>query len=121
MIFNLNEPPKIISKLSSQIDIFPTLFSYLNWSYSSFFYGKDINENNPENERAFISNHRKLGLLKKNKFIMLGTKQSADLYDWDSKKNELKKITMDSIFLKETVQYYQSAYELYKSGGLNFN
>ena len=121
MIFNLNEPPKIISKLSSQIDIFPTLFSYLNWSYSSLFYGKDINENNPENERAFISNHRKLGLLKNNKFMMLGTKQRADLYNWNSQKNELKKTTMDSVFLKETVQYYQSAYELYKSGGLNFN
>ena len=52
--------------------------------------------------------------------MMLGTRQRADLYNWNSQKNELKKTTMDSVFLNETVQYYQSAYELYKSGGLNF-
>ncbi|MDG2396280.1 MAG: LTA synthase family protein [Flavobacteriaceae bacterium] len=121
MIYNLNKSPKIISKLSSQIDLFPTLFGYLNWSYSSTFFGKDINKMSPLEERAFIANHRKIGLLKKNKLIILSPNKKADLFDWDSINNEIKKIKMDSSFLDKTVQYYQSAYELYKSGELNLN
>ena len=51
-----------IKKLSSQIDIFPTLFGYLNWSYETNFFGKDISKMRFLDERAFIGNHRKLVL-----------------------------------------------------------
>ena len=118
MIYNLNREPEEISKLSSQIDIMPTLFGYLNWSYSSIFFGKDINKLEPENERAFISNHRRLGLLKENKFMTLGAKKKANFYNWNSDNNILTEIKIDSFFLKKTITYYQSAYELFKNNGL---
>ncbi|WP_246337572.1 hypothetical protein [Tenacibaculum pelagium] len=78
-IFNLkNETSKEIDKLSSQIDIFPTLFGYLGWSYNTSLYGKDINRMTPKEERAFIGNHRKVGLLKKENLCYL--KQISNIY-----------------------------------------
>ena len=71
-IYNLkNRAPQKIAKLASQIDIFPTLFGYLNWSYTSNVFGKDITKMTPEDERALIGNHRKIGLLKKDKLLIL--------------------------------------------------
>ncbi|MDD7915698.1 LTA synthase family protein [Polaribacter ponticola] len=118
-IFNLeNETPKEIDKLSSQIDIFPTLFGYLNWNYNSTLFGKDISKMTPNDERAFIGNHRKVGLLKPNKLLILETQKQHTSYLWDKEKNELTTTKTDTIFLKETISYYQSAFELFKNGGL---
>ena len=118
-IFNLkNKPSKEIDKLSSQIDIFPTLFGYLNWSYNSNFFGKDISKMLPKDERAFIGNHRKVGLLKSKKLLILETQKQHVTYNWDREENKLTKTKVDSTFLKETISYYQSAYELFKNGSL---
>ena len=71
-IFNLKDVKSTeIDKLSSQIDLFPTLFGYLNWNYESNAFGKDINKMESQDERAFIANHRKLGLLKGHKLLVL--------------------------------------------------
>lgn len=118
-IFNLkNEIPREVNKLSSQIDVFPTLFGYLNWSYNSTFFGKDISKMTPNDERAFIGNHRKVGLLKPNKLLILETQNQHTSYLWNKEKNELTTTKTDTIFLKETISYYQSAFELFKNGGL---
>ncbi len=111
--------PCEIDKLCSQIDVFPTLFGYLNWSYKTKLYGRDINKMHEKDERAFIANHRKLALLKGNKFLILETQQTNSLYEWDSENNNLIPIVPKSNFLKETVSYYQTAYQLYKQGYLD--
>lgn len=121
-IFNMKEnKPTVINKLSSQIDIFPTLFGYLNWSYTSNLYGKDINKMNPEDERALIGNHRKVGLLKPGKLLLLETQRGHVFYDWNKLKNEITPIKTDSTFLKETISYYQAAYEMFKNEKLKLN
>jgi phosphoglycerol transferase MdoB-like AlkP superfamily enzyme len=118
-IFNLeNQSPQEINKLSSQIDVFPTLFGYLNWSYNTRFFGKDISKMTPKDERAFIGNHRKVGLLKPNKLLILETQKKHASYHWNQKENKLSLIRTDTVFLNETISYYQSAYDLYKNGGL---
>ncbi len=119
-IFNLNgAAPQEIDKLSSQIDIFPTLFGLLNWSYTSTFFGKDILQMTPKDERAFIGNHRKVGLLKKDKLLVLETQQQHATYRWKKATNELTKTTTDSVLLTETIAYYQAAFELFKNGSLS--
>lgn len=121
-IFNLKtESPQEVDKLSSQIDVFPTLFGYLNWSYNTKLFGKDISKMNPEDERAFIGNHRKVGLLKPNRLLILETPKEHSVYNWDRKENTLTPIQTDNNFLKETISYYQSAYELFKNGGLKID
>lgn len=121
-IYNLKDKePTKIDKLSSQIDIFPTLFGYLNWSYETNLYGKDISKMLPEDERAFIGNHRKVGLLKKDRLLILETQKKHSFYNWNKENNELAPIKTDSLFLEETISYYQSAFELFKNGDLKLS
>jgi len=109
-IFNLpSTPPAIIDQQCSQIDVFPTLFAYLNWSYNSNFYGKNVNKFNKNDERAFIGNYQKLGLLKGDHAMILGTVKTSNFYQWKATNNAMKKIEIDDSFLKETIAYYQSA------------
>ena len=121
-IYNLKEEkPTEINKLCSQIDIFPTLFGYLNWSYESNAFGKDINKMETQEERAFIGNHRKLGLLKEGKLMVLDNNKDHTFYDWNSDTNELTPLVSDPDFLKETITYYQTAYDLFKNNGLKID
>tara|TARA_R110001583_G_scaffold83631_5_gene220744 strand:+ start:35850 stop:37814 length:1965 start_codon:yes stop_codon:yes gene_type:complete len=121
-IYNLKDKePEEVHKLSSQIDIFPTLFGYLNWGYESNFFGKDITKMQPKDERALIANHRKLGLLKQNKLLILNNQKSHTFYEWNSQNNKLIVKETDSLFLKEAISYYQTAFDLFKNGGLKLN
>ena len=110
-----NQTNQNVKKLCSQIDIFPTLFGYLNWSYETKLYGTDITKMNPEQERAFIGNHRKVGLLKNERLLLLETNKQHSFYEWDKSKNEITPIKTDTLFLNETISYYQSAFELFKN------
>ncbi len=116
-IYNLkSEEPQEVDKLCSQIDIFPTLFGYLGWSYQSNLFGQDVNKTTEE--RALIGNHRKVCLLKKDRLLVLDTQQENTLYDWNKAENTLTKIPTDSTLLNEAVSYYQSAYMFFKHNNL---
>ena len=119
LIYNLPQKNKgKINKLCSQIDMFPTLFGLLGWDYTSNLFGKDVLQMTPEEERAFIGNYRKLGLLKGNKVMVLGDQKNANFYGWDPSDNSLKSIPTDRAFLDETISWYQVADFLYSNGGL---
>ena len=119
MICNLQDiPPQKINKLCSQIDMFPTVFSLLNWDYTSNLFGKDVFKMKLEDERAFIGNYRKLGLLKGNKVMILGDQKKANFYEWNPDNNNLSVIPTDQNYLDTTIAFYQVANYLYKHKGL---
>ena len=108
--------PKIVSKLSSQIDVAPTLLSILNWSYKSKFYGNDILDKDFK-ERALIGNYQKLGLYRDKKLTILYPNKTV-------KEFKVKKLTLYSDSYKQmdlnqtdandTITYYQSASYFHK-------
>lgn len=110
--------PQKVNKLCSQIDIFPTIFGLLHWDYSSNFFGQDIFKTSSKDERAFIGNYRKLGLLKGSKLMVLSEQNKSNFYLWNKNNNSLTKKPLDSIFLNETISYYQVADYLYRHNGL---
>ncbi|WP_298553568.1 LTA synthase family protein [uncultured Algibacter sp.] len=119
LIYNLpSVKPQKVDKLASQIDMFPTLFSLLNWDYKSNLFGMDIMNMKPEDERAFIANYRKLGYFKDNQVMVLNEQANANFYDWNSLDNSLTKKTIDNAFLKKTISFYQVADDLYRNSGL---
>lgn len=119
LIFNTSAiTPQKVDKLCSQIDVFPTLFELLHWDYSSNLFGKDILKMTSDDERAFISNYRKLGLLKEDKLMILSEQKKAAFYQWNEVDNSLRTLPMDTTFLRETTSYYQVADYLYKNNGL---
>jgi hypothetical protein len=119
LIFNTSAiTPQKVDKLCSQIDVFPTLFELLHWDYNSNLFGKDILKMTLVDERAFIGNYRKLGLLKDDKLMILSDQKKADFYQWNEEDNSLSILPMDTTFLRETTSYYQVADYLYKNNGL---
>jgi len=75
-------PPRRIGALCSQIDYPPTLLALMNWSYPSRFFGKDILRMTPADERAFIGTYQKLGLLSKDRLVVLKPLRRHDVYEW---------------------------------------
>ncbi|MFK5984789.1 MAG: sulfatase-like hydrolase/transferase [Pseudomonadota bacterium] len=108
--------PKIITKLSSQVDLMPTVFSMMNWSYESKFYGFDILSNNFK-ERAFIGTYQKLGFLRNNNLLVLEPDKSVHEYSifnqtlTSSKYKEMASLVQDEL---DAITFYQSSSHLYK-------
>lgn len=118
MIYNLpdNQAQKV-DKLCSQIDIMPTLFGYLNWSYSSALYGEDISKMTSGEERALVGNYRTVGLLKNSVFTELNDKKEVKQYAWNSEKKEMKKLSVkDKLLIDLTISHYQTASYRLKKG-----
>jgi len=117
LIYNLPNAPKTkIVKQASQIDFFPTLFGYLGWEYTSNFYGKDINTIDIADQRAFIGNYRKLGLLKADKLSILGDQNKSYFYKYDQQTNSLEPETESAMALEEIISYYQTNDYRYQNG-----
>lgn len=110
--------PEVVNKLSSQIDLFPTIFSLMNWNYESMFYGADILSKKFK-ERAFIGNYQKLGLMKNGYLFVLTPDKKIHKYKiikqtlYDVKYEEMKDISDEEI--RETISYYQSATYFFKN------
>jgi len=69
----------------------------------------------PEDERAFIGNYRKLGLLKSDTLMVLSDQHKSDIYKWNRKDNSLNVIAERPSFLYKTISYYQVADYLYRN------
>jgi phosphoglycerol transferase MdoB-like AlkP superfamily enzyme len=65
-------------RLMSQIDIGPTILGLLNFSYTSNFFGEDINAIENGSERAFISTYQLLGLLKSDRLVVLSPNREPE-------------------------------------------
>ena len=63
--------PRIIGKMTSQIDIAPTLLGLLDFSYYSRFYGEDIINDTNETPHAFISNYEHMGFINGDDLVVL--------------------------------------------------
>ncbi len=117
IIYNLPLPAQKIERLTSQIDVMPTLFGYLNWNYTTELYGKDINQMKLGEERAFIGNYRTLGMLKDNLFTQIDDRKRVKQFRIDDKDKsliEIKERHQDLVL--KTISYYQTASERFKNG-----
>lgn len=112
-IYNLKTHAKVnVLEEVSQIDIFPTLFSLLNWKYTSQFYGKDIFD--PQyKSRSFVGTYIKLGMKKNQNVSILSDQKKINQYKWIDKK--LNDTNIDSIFERSITSNYQTADYLFSN------
>lgn len=98
--------PQEIKRITSQIDIAPTLLGLLDFSYYSRFYGENVMAAPDKEGRAFIANYQKLGFLTDGALAILKPgKKYAEYRD--------NKLIPDSDIneqlLLETIAYYKHA------------
>ncbi len=72
-----NIKPQKVSILGSQIDLAPTLFGLLNFSYQNRFFGHDLLR--AKTERAFLATYQKVALWQNNKLIMLSPNREIEI------------------------------------------
>jgi phosphoglycerol transferase MdoB-like AlkP superfamily enzyme len=117
-IYNLPHPDTVISTLASQIDLMPTLFGYLGWTYDTELFGKDINHMKSGEERSLLGNYRTIGILKDQVFTEINDRKKVYQYSWDAKNSHMVKFNnIKNEQLKNIcISYYQTASYLYKNG-----
>lgn len=117
--------PQKYNQLMSQIDLMPTLFGILNFSYESKFFGQDVLKSDYK-PRGLIATYQDLGLIKDNILTILSPKQTVKQFELKLKPKEniapefqifydeipLKKPRIDLI--NETISYYQTASDVLK-------
>lgn len=119
MIYNLDNRRRGLSidKLCSQIDLYPTLFGFLGWSYTSNLYGRNVMENNYA-ARAFLGTYQKLAYLKNDSLIVLSPQKKVEVFKYLWQSNDQVPASTNNQLVQEAIANYQTAYWLYKNGGL---
>ncbi|WP_158796084.1 LTA synthase family protein [Pedobacter sp. L105] len=119
IIVNLPEHNQMeISPLCSQIDIYPTLFKLLGWTYESNLYGQNVLDP-AYHPRALLGTYQKLAYLQQNSLVILGPQQKNKTFLYNKLKNEQLPAKLPSSVVDMAVAYYQSAYDLFKDGGMH--
>lgn len=110
--------PQKISRLSSQIDLLPTMIHLLNLKDNSPFFGKSILNTNWKEERAFIGNYQFVGFYKDKLLTTLGPNKIVRNFSFDptSKRQEA---TDQEGATNEAISYYQLASEMLDTGAFN--
>ncbi|WP_222536659.1 LTA synthase family protein [Pedobacter polysacchareus] len=107
-----------ITPLCSQIDLYPTLFNLMGWSYESNIFGKDVLAKSYV-PRTFLGTYQKLAYLKNDSLVVLSPQQKVETYLYNQKKNEQLPRKFSGEVVKEAIANYQTAYDLFKNGGLH--
>jgi phosphoglycerol transferase MdoB-like AlkP superfamily enzyme len=111
--------PKEVKALSSQIDLMPTLFGLLHFSYDSHFYGKNVFA--PDYKpRGLIATYQSLGYLEDSVFTVLSptkkveqyTVSGFDTFDYETVLTQ----AIDSVCYKRAIANYQTAADMIKRG-----
>ena len=108
--------PALEQRLTSQIDMAPTLLGMLNLNYTSRFLGYDIYKTAPGNERAFISTYQDMGYLKNGKLVVLSPRQVCKVYQPDFVTGTAKELKATDSIINEAIAWYQGASYLFKNG-----
>jgi phosphoglycerol transferase MdoB-like AlkP superfamily enzyme len=118
MIYNLNGvPDQSITQMCSQIDLYPTLFGLLGWNYQSNLYGKNVLEAG-YNPRIILGTYQKLAYMSNDSLVILSPQQKVESFLYDKVKNEQIPNMLSTEIKNKARSYYQTAYFLFKNGGL---
>lgn len=110
-------PSRIEERLTSQIDLAPTILGLMNINYTSKFMGYDIFRTPVSRDRIFISTYQNMGYIRQGKLVILSPQQKIEMYQPDFMTGTAIKIPLSDSLKKEAIAWYQGANYLFKQGG----
>lgn len=108
--------PRIEQKLTSQIDLAPTILGLLNMNYTSRFFGIDVLNTSESQDRIFVSTYQNLGYIRDNRMVILSPEKKITSYQTDFSSGVGVKIPNSDTLTNEAVAWYQGASYLFRSG-----
>jgi phosphoglycerol transferase MdoB-like AlkP superfamily enzyme len=109
--------PMIENRLTSQIDLAPTVLGMMNINYTSRFMGYDVNKMAAGRERAFISTYQNMGYIRDGRLVILSPQKKIEMFEQNFVTGLAVKITPEKALINEAIAWYQGANYLYKTGG----
>lgn len=116
-----NVTPGSIDTLCSQIDVAPTLFDLMGWSYRSRFFGRSILDMPREEGRAWIGTYQLLGYLTTDSMTELAPLREPVVQGWNSatgRESGQLPAERKKAALLDALSSYQKAHDLFTSGAL---
>jgi len=99
------------------LDVAPTILGLIGRPYETLFFGRDLLKMKSEDGRVFLGHNRDIGMLARERLIVLGLMQTVEFYQGDAKKvdiSQLKNPTdSDRELEKDAIALYQVADDLY--------
>jgi len=109
--------PGRVDTISSQIDVAPTIFGLLRFSYRSKFFGHDILRDGPSHPRALMANYQTVGLYEDGLVVELKPNRRWRIVDAVTGEERPVDARGQRLF-EEAVSYYQVASHAYAHGEL---
>ncbi len=103
--------------MSSQIDVAPTVFGLLGFSYRSKFFGHDILHEGASHPRALMANYQTVGLYEDGLVVELKPNRRWRVVDAATGEERPVDARAQRLF-EEAVSYYQVASHAYSHGEL---
>lgn len=88
----------------------------LNFSYTSKFYGVDINKLEPGRERVFISTYQLLGFIRNDQLVILSPQQKKEELTIHWPDRSAVPGTLNAELVMESIAWYQAASYSFKNG-----
>jgi len=109
--------PARIGALGCSLDVSPTILGLIGRPHETLFFGRDLLNAPPEEGRVLINHNRDIGLLVRDRFAVLGLRQTVELLQGDPKAGNMKPVTTPGAAEQEleleATAFFQVADDLY--------
>lgn len=111
--------PGRFERMTSQIDIPPTLLGLLGMDYDSQFYGIDVFQQPPGRERALLGTYQLLGYLRDGKLVQLSPHRKVDTLQPAYVRDEAQPpLPEDPALTLQAISHYQIAAAAFADGAM---
>lgn len=105
--------PQLVEGTVSQIDLMPTLLALLDMDYDSYFFGRNVFDDDFVN-RAFLATYQDLGYLEEDTFTILSPVRRVEQYRVTPTEEDpynVERVDTPSDQIKRAISYYQTSSE----------
>ena len=103
-----------MERVTSQLDVAPTVLGLLGFSYKSAFFGRDVLAGEPAMHAVPLNHNRDIALLHDRSLNQLGFRKSSGTVVHDALTHGQHLVERDDEGLKDAASFFQLAYLLYK-------
>ncbi|ULQ56417.1 LTA synthase family protein [Flavihumibacter rivuli] len=105
--------PGKFERLTSQIDLDPTIMGLLNLPYTSRFFGYDVFKLEPGRERLLLVNYQDVAYVKNDKMVVLSPRKQVRMFRPDYRTGAVVPIPKDPKMIEEAIAYFEGASYLF--------
>ena len=99
------------------MDVTPTILGLIGRPYETMFFGRDLLKSTTDENRVLLNHNRDIGMLSRERMVVLGLTKTVEYYQGDPKKAEIGPLAkpgeLELELEKDTISLYQVADDLY--------